>query len=568
MMRKAFVLTVLIGVVWCADAQKKKTKESTAIQLTEEDKIKVESTLAEAEKQLLEDNFGKARELFEVVLELDPTNGAANFKLAELLLKTGKNDEALAFALKAIDTDHTNKYYYLIAAEVYKSQGDFKNATKLYQEMINSIEGTDSYLFDLAILYQYMTEFELALEAYRKAEEIFGMNELVLREKQKIYLRKQDYKSLMADWDQLILENPDEPRFVVEFSEFLISVGKYEEAAARLEKITVVEPLAILLLCEIAIKTGKNERAQELAQTVLELPNMDYKLKLELVNLFLESAITTEQFEAVKKMASTLASQNPDKFEALGYAGDVMYRLEDKENARRYYLRAIKLSPSNFNVWQNILNIEAELNQYDSLVLHAEQALEYFPNQALLYYFAGTGYMIQKDYKKSVQTLESGKKYATEPALLTIFYGQLGDAYNSLKQYDKSYQSYDKALESNPKNDHVLNNYSYFLSLRKKEMEKALEMSTKLVQMHPDNPTYLDTHGWVLYVNGDYKEALKYLEKAAGLAEDGTVIEHYGDVLFQLGRVEDAVKQWERASKLSDTSEYLPKKIADRKLYE
>lgn len=568
MMRKAFVLIVLTGIVWCAEAQKKKTKESTAIQLTEEDKIKVESTLAEAEKQLLEDNFGKARELFEVVLELDPGNGAANFKLAELLLKTGKNDEALAFALKAIDADHTNKYYYLIAAEVYKSQGDFKNATKLYQEMINSIEGTDSYLFDLAILYQYMTEFDLALEAYRKAEEIFGMNELVLREKQKIYLRKQDYKSLMADWDQLILENPDEPRFVVEFSEFLISIGKFDEAAARLEKITVVEPLAILLLCEIALKTGKNDRAQELAQTVLELPNMDYKLKLELVNLFLESAITTEQFESVKKMANTLVSQNPDKFEALGYAGDVMYRLEDKENARRYYLRAIKLSPSNFNVWQNILNIEAELNQYDSLVLHAEQALEYFPNQALLYYFAGTGYMIQKDYKKSVQTLESGKKYATDPSLLTIFYGQLGDAYNSLKQYDKSYQSYEKALESNPKNDHVLNNYSYFLSLRKKDMEKALAMSTKLVQMHPDNPTYLDTHGWVLYVNGDYKEALKFLEKAAGLAEDGTVIEHYGDVLFQLGRVEDAVKQWERASKLGDTSENLPKKIADRKLYE
>ena len=134
--------------------------------------------------------------------------------------------------------------------------------------------------------------------------------------------------------------------------------------------------------------------------------------------------------------------------------------------------------------------------------------------------------------------------------------------------YEKSEIAYETALQYDPENSHVLNNYSYFLSLRSSNLDKALKMSAKLVELYPQEATFLDTHGWVLYTMGDYDKALIFLEKAAGLKEDGTIIEHLGDVLFRLGRVDEAVKQWERASKLDDASENIDKKILDRKLYE
>jgi len=247
----------------------------------------------------------------------------------------------------------------------------------------------------------------------------------------------------------------------------------------------------------------------------------------------------------------------------------MLYQDGRQEEAVNYYLRAVRLKPANYSVWQNILNVEAELNRYDSLTIHAESALEFFPNQALLYYFAGTGYLIKKDYKKAVRSLETGKRFTSDPNLLTVFYGQLGDAFNGLEETEKSYKAYDKALENKADNDHVLNNYSYFLSLEKKELDKALEMSSALVKKFPENATYLDTHGWVLYVRGEFKEAKKFIEKAVLLNdEDGTVIEHYGDVLFQLGNVEEAIVEWEKALQKGEASELLEKKIADRKLYE
>ena len=175
--------------------------------------------------------------------------------------------------------------------------------------------------------------------------------------------------------------------------------------------------------------------------------------------------------------------------------------------------------------------------------------------------------MIQ-DYRKASRTLEQGKKYTSDPGLLAIFYGQLGDVYHSTDNHNKSDQSYEDALKNDPNNDHVLNNYSYYLSERKTNLEKAAKMSTKLIELFPENGTYLDTHGWVLYVLGEYEEAEKYLKRAMGLIDDGTIVEHYGDVQFKLGKVEEAVIHWKKALELGGTSDQIDKKIEDRKIYE
>ena len=95
-------------------------------------------------------------------------------------------------------------------------------------------------------------------------------------------------------------------------------------------------------------------------------------------------------------------------------------------------------------------------------------------------------------------------------------------------------------------------------------------MSGKLVTQHPDNATYLDTYAWVLYKLKDYEGARKYLEKALTVSSDATVIEHYGDVLYQLGDKEKALQQWIRAKEKGEgeASEFITKKIKDKKLYE
>lgn len=574
MTKRAFIviLTSLFLVFGVAAQKSRKKSKSTLRERTKDVELKAETALIEAEKQLILDNHVKAYELFLVALELNPESAAIKYKLAEVLLKSGDTEKALPFALQAKEQDPTNKYYYLLYADILKSTGSLNEATKVYEELIGRVEGTEQYLFDLALLYQYQNRFDEALSTYTRAEDFFGTSEAVLLEKQKIYLKQGNLEALILAWDELIANNPSEPRFTYKLAEILISNDQFEEAEIRLRKLKEGPdevPEADLLLSQIERKKGNYGASLELLSEPLKSENVSISEKLKLLGGFLTYLPNEEVEKGLVTSTKYLAREFRETYQAQAFAGDVLYQIGDKTEAIGYYLEAIALSPGNFSVWQNVINLEFQLNLVDSVINHSDRALEFFPNQAIFYFFNGVGNSIQKNFKRAAQSLETGTKYTSDPALLGEFYGQLGDVYNGLQENDKSDKAYEEALASNPKNDHVLNNYSYFLSLRGENMEKALLMSEKLVKMNPDNPTYLDTYGWVLYVSGNYKEAKKHLEKAVSLdGENGTIIEHYGDVLYQLGKVDEAVIQWEKASRTAEASDDIQRKITDKKIYE
>jgi len=99
----------------------------------------------------------------------------------------------------------------------------------------------------------------------------------------------------------------------------------------------------------------------------------------------------------------------------------------------------------------------------------------------------------------------------TNQELRNYFNIHLGDTYHYTKEYAKSDAAYEEVLKFDRNNDHVLNNYSYFLSLRKDKLQEAKDMSEKLVKKYPTEATYLDTHAWVLYMMKDYAGAKRIL---------------------------------------------------------
>lgn len=539
---------------------------------TQEDSVKLEAVLIDAEKQLILENYSKALEGFTVALNMNTQSAAINFKIAEVLAKSNEGQKALPYGLKSIELDSENKYYRIGLARIYQSVGFYIEAAKIYEAMLEKFPSDENALYELAELYQLTSRTEEMFNTFDKIEDQLGVKEEIVREKQRIYMKQGKLDEVVREYKKLSDAYPNETSYKLELISFLIQNKRLDEAESEIasyEENEASNSRIVLLKSEIEWMRGRHKESLVLLAEAFESPGIDFETKFQIVSNYLMASSSAQNQELLTNLVKDLADQYQDEFKAQAFVGDMLYQDGRQEEAVAYYLKAVNLKPANYSVWQNILNVEADLNQYDSLIVHAERALEYFPNQALLYYFAGTGYLIQKNYQKAARTLDVGRKYTTDPNLLTVFYGQLGDAYNGLKENDKSYKSYDKALENKADNDHVLNNYSYYLSLEKKELDKALKMSTSLVKKFPENPTYLDTHGWVLYVRGDFKEAKKYLEKAISLNdEDGTVIEHYGDVLFQLGNVEQAIKEWEKALEKGEASDLLEKKIADRKLYE
>ena len=198
--------------------------------------------------------------------------------------------------------------------------------------------------------------------------------------------------------------------------------------------------------------------------------------------------------------------------------------------------------------------------------------MDKFPNQPSSYYFNGLAKGRQHKNKEAVEVLNAGLKLIVDDKKMEAdFYSALGDAYNEMKEYIKSDESYDKALERDNKNVTVLNNYAYYLSLRGENLAKADSMSKLSNTIVPDNDSYEDTYGWILYMEKKYEEAKLRLDKAISHGGDksSTILEHMGDVLYRLGKTENAMDYWKRAKAAgTEVTDLLDKKIADKKLYE
>jgi Tfp pilus assembly protein PilF len=140
-----------------------------------------------------------------------------------------------------------------------------------------------------------------------------------------------------------------------------------------------------------------------------------------------------------------------------------------------------------------------------------------------------------------------------------------------LKDYTKSDENYDKALELDPKDPNVLNNYAYFLSVRGEKMDKAELMSKESNALEPDQGSYEDTYGWIMYKQGKYSDAKIWIEKSLSHGSDksATVLEHYGDILYKLGDTNKAYEYWLKAKNAGEgASEFLDKKLEGKKLIE
>lgn len=556
--------------VW---AQKNKKRNESTKELSGSDRREAEYYFTEGQKYYILEDFAKSFVLFQKCLDIDNSNAASHYKIAQILLKGDEIDKALVSINQSLKLEKNNKYYYLLAADLYTRQSDFESAAEIYEELIRKIPGTGEHYFDLAAIYLYQNELDKAITAYQKIEDRFGINEQSTFQKQKILLKQNKLEEAIAEGRKLIAAFPDEDTYVISLTEILISNEKFQQAVELLEGHLEKNPSnshARLILSDAYWKLGKINESNENLSVAFKDPGVNVNMKVQLLSKYISKLSDPYIKDLAIELATLLIEIHPDNALARTTLGDIYLQAGSKQKAKEQYLESVKSDDSKFAVWQNLLNLEMELNQIDSVLVHSEQALELFPNQNALYYFNGLANYRKKKYVEAVFSLEQGRKLSSSDLKLKIFFSTLlGDAYNYLENYEKSDEAYELVLTADPNNYGVLNNYSYFLSLRKEKLNLAKKMSAKLVKENPENPTYLDTHAWVLFMLENYKEAKRIMEKALkSVNVNGTHHEHYGDILYRLGDIDGAVEQWSKAKGLNSASELIDKKIADRKLHE
>ena len=564
-------------------AQRDRKKKQIEVKPSDARLREAEFFFIEGEKYFVLEDYTKALVYFQRVLELNPENATVHYKIAEILSR-GTKEEDLQKASISIDNalrlEKKNKYFYILASSIYTSLNNFGKAIQALEAMIKEVKGTDDYLHELAALYLYDKKPDEAIAIYNRAENILGINEVSSLQKQRLYLEKGKLNEAIQEGERLITAFPDEERFVMGFAETLSQYKQTQKAIAYIEKYLNENPEkgnARMLLAGLYRDNGEEEKARSLMGKVFDDTSVDVTSKAIVVGTYnavlnqnRSKNISDPELETFTVLLwEKLVALYPFDSNVHMVGGDLFMTLRKEARAQQEYLKAIANGATSFETWQNLLFLDSQLNQFDSLIVHAERGLELFPNQGMLYYFNGYGQFRKKNFRDAVSALEQAKKLsASNDSFVAEINGMLGDAYNGLKEYQKSDKAYEDALAFNPDNSFVLNNYSYYLALRKENLEKAEKMAAQLIKNNPDNSSYLDTYSWVLYNREKYREARKIMERAiSGGRGSATHFEHYGDILFKLGDIDGAVTQWQKSKSMDSENALIDKKIANRKLY-
>jgi tetratricopeptide (TPR) repeat protein len=539
-----------------------------------------EFVFTEGQKFFVLEDYSKALLYFQKAVELTPENATIHYKIAEVWAKGAKDEDQQQAAISienALRLEKKNKYFYLLASTIYASLNNFDKATAALENMMREVSGTEEHLFELAALYIYGKREDDALKTYNRAESILGINEISSLQKQRIYLDKGKISDALAEGEKLATAFPEEPKFMMGYAELLAQTGDRTKAISVLEKYVQETDEAgsvKMLLAGLYRDNGQQEQSQRYVLEVIEDPQINLDSKLLMVSTYSASLAKKagSPNPALEKFALNLIEKLEASYPADAnvsiVGGDLYMALGRDEEALTKYRHAIHNGTGNYEAWQNLLYLESQSNQLDSLVVHSEQGLELFPNQGMIYYFNGFGLLKKKKYREAAYSFEQAKKLSTSnPAFVSDLNTMLGDCYNGSKDYAKSDQAYEEALAFNPANDIVLNNYSYYLALRKENLDKAEKMASQLVKAFPTNSSYLDTYAWVLFAQEKFKDARKVIEKVVqGAQVSSTHWEHYGDILFKLGEVDNAVKQWQKARETGADQTRLDKKISNRRL--
>ena len=134
-----------------------------------------------------------------------------------------------------------------------------------------------------------------------------------------------------------------------------------------------------------------------------------------------------------------------------------------------------------------------------------------------------------------------------------LFYDR-GVAEERSHSWPKAEADFHHALELSPDQPYVLNYLGYSWAEMGHHLAEARQMIQRAAEKRPNDGAITDSLGWVMYRQGDGKQAVSTLERAVELQpEDSTINAHLGDAYWAVGRKVEAQYQWRRALTLNPT---------------
>jgi tetratricopeptide (TPR) repeat protein len=458
---------------------------------------------------------------FQQALRYD-TSAVIYYVIAQNYFKLNKPELAQEAALHAIKLDSTYLPPYKLMGEMYIAQYRLDDAILLYHYIV-AREPDVQNRFTLARLYEYRN-VDKAIEVYSE---------------------------LLNDINK---DDPNEQIVLGRLVELQAKQGKTEQAIRVLQALYKKYPdntSYINALVEAYIVAKKLTQADSLLAAVESRMQDSESIRLSL--MLGESIIQQLDSMAEAKPLAFMMLERAERRMKSSFSTSSLYQMlcgmlslcvDNLPQSRYYFDRAVALADSAIIPLQISLFYFQRQHLLD-MANFASQSARKFSHEPRLAYMAGFAFSQVDSTKRAIEEL---KRAVNIDERYIDAWSQLGILYNSIGQFSLSDSAYERVLALDPDNALVNNNYAYSFSERNIELDRAERMTQRALKAEPNNPSYLDTMGWIYYQQGKYEKALEYIGRAVAQGEtSATIYEHLGDVYYKLGNIPKALEAWKEA---------------------
>jgi tetratricopeptide (TPR) repeat protein len=514
----------------------------------------------EAVKQKLLGNGGEALKYLEQAVKINPESDASYYQMAQIVSANGNIGDARKFLKKALSLDPQNMWYLMMIGGFYYQERNIDSAIYYYEKVVKNYPEQEDFQLTLGNLYSENKDYDKAVSIYNELDRKYGINEQSTVSAIRAMIISEKWDEALIKTEMLLREFPDEVLYNGLKAEIYRGKGENDRAREvydRLFKKYPDDPSVQLSICDFLINEKNYTELFLLLNTVIINNNIKKEDKIALfarlietedisVNNYDELMISLMVLEANYKEDDIVPLLRPELLIKAGKLGDAAVRLEE----------LIMIYPDNYYAWEKLLLVYNQEKDYTQLMKKGEECASRFNRSFLAKILYANGALESMKYDIALEELRKAEILAGDnKEFMNQILTMRADVYYRMKNYDKAFETFEIAVNSNNSDLTILNNYAYYLAEQNRNLKEAEEMAKRVIETEKGNNTYLDTYAWVLFKRGKLKEAAKIMQEIidSGQKPDAEWYEHYGYILKKQHNCEKAIDEWNIALKL-DTS--------------
>jgi len=345
-----------------------------------EEEIQVQDLYIAANQKKILQKYDEAIEIYNQILKKNEVTPAVHHDMARIYHEMGKKELAIASGLKATKYEPENPWYLISLAQMYEEGIEPQKAADALSKVIKLSPSEDLYN-RWAINLEEAGQEEKAINVYDQADQQYGWSLGRSDSKVDLYLALGKDKNALSEvkrWTELYEYDVDAWVRLARYHEYR---GEQKKAQKVYNRVLSIDPNNEEALFKSQEKELTNVKTDELSTFIDDQRiTLDNKIAALLPRLESDAPNILPHLES-------LTNQYPDDAKVYAFYGDALWISGDPTGAATQYELSLDKSKSVYDVWSQLMEMLKVTQDFDKLQNVAEEAIDYYPNQAGPYHY-------------------------------------------------------------------------------------------------------------------------------------------------------------------------------------